>query len=62
MGGGTSASTFGQVLTLAECQAGAFYIDKNHIFLCPDTCSAVRADSGAKVTVLFTCASTIIVK
>jgi hypothetical protein len=29
--------------------------------LCPDACTAVKADGGAKVDVLFTCDSTIIV-
>jgi len=60
--GATSALRFGQVLTSAACQADAFYIEDAHIYLCPDTCSAVKADSAAKVDVLFTCESTIIVK
>jgi hypothetical protein len=61
-GGDSVASKFGQVLTSADCQADAFYIENKHIYLCPDTCRAVEADGGAKVDVLFTCESTIIVK
>ena len=61
-GGATLPSQFGQVLTSADCQADAFYIADNHIFLCQDACTAVKADGDAKVDVLFTCESTIIVK
>jgi hypothetical protein len=61
-GGAATTARFGQVLTAADCQADAFYIDNHHIYLCPETCSAVKADSTAKVDVLFTCQSTIIVK
>ena len=61
--GGASAPTqFGQAATSAACEANAFYIENNHIFLCPDTCATVKADGAAKVDVLFTCQSTIIVK
>ncbi|MEO7038144.1 MAG: hypothetical protein ABI548_29515 [Polyangiaceae bacterium] len=52
---------FGQAPSVAACQPEAFYIQNNHIYLCPDTCTTVKADGGAKVDVLFTCASTIIV-
>ena len=61
-GGATTPSKFGQALSSADCQADAFYIENSHIYLCPDTCRAVKADGGAKVDVLFTCESTIIVK
>ena len=61
--GGMAISTqFGQVLTSAACQADAFYIESNHIYLCPEACTAVEADDSAKLDVLFTCDSTIIVK
>jgi hypothetical protein len=60
-GGATSPTQFGQAPTPATCQADAFYIQNNHIYLCPDACTAVKADGGAKVDVLFTCDSTIIV-
>lgn len=61
-GGATTPSQLGQAQTLADCQADAFYIENQHIYLCPDSCSAVEADHAAKVDVLFTCQSTIIVK
>jgi len=61
-GGAPTPSQFGQAPTLADCQADAFYIATNRIFLCPDTCRAVEADHAAKIEVLFTCDSTIIVK
>ena len=61
-GGATTPTQFGQAKTVADCQANAFYIENNHIYLCPDTCDVVKADGGAKVDVLFTCESTIIVK
>ena len=61
-GGDTTPAQFGQAKTAADCQAGAFYIANNHIYLCPDTCTTVKADGAAQVNVLFTCQSTIIVK
>ena len=61
-GGAPTPSKFGQAQTLADCQADAFYIANNHIYLCPDTCGVVKADHAAKIEVLFTCESTIIVK
>jgi hypothetical protein len=61
--GGASAPTqFGQAKTSADCEPNAFYIENNHIYLCPDTCSVVQADGAAKLDVLFTCQSTIIPK
>jgi hypothetical protein len=60
--GAASSTKFGQALTSAACQADAFYIEDNHIYLCPEACRTVEADGGAKIDVLFTCESTIIVK
>ncbi|HWZ92390.1 MAG TPA: hypothetical protein VNW92_26175 [Polyangiaceae bacterium] len=60
-GGASAPAQFGQAATSAACQKDAFYIENNHIYLCPDTCAAVRADGSAMVDVLFTCQSTIIV-
>lgn len=60
--GASAPVQFGQAKTSAECQAGAFYIESNHIYLCPETCTQVKAGNGAKVDVLFTCQSQIIVK
>jgi hypothetical protein len=61
--GGTE-SQFLQAPTQADCQADAFYIDRsaNQVHLCPEACETVRADPLAKVDVLFTCMSTLIVK
>ncbi|MEO6603566.1 MAG: hypothetical protein ABIQ16_27025 [Polyangiaceae bacterium] len=52
---------FGQASSSAACEANAFYIQNDHIYLCPDTCQTIKADSSAKVDVLFTCQSTIII-
>ena len=39
--GGVGAPVqFGQAPTSAACQANAFYIENNHIYLCPDTCQS----------------------
>ncbi len=57
-------SQFLQAPTPADCQADAFYIDRtaNQVHLCPEACESVRAEPLAKVEVLFTCMSTLIVK
>ncbi len=62
MSDGTPLPAYGQAATSADCQADAFYIENNHIYLCPDTCDALKADPAGGVDVLFTCESTIIVK
>jgi hypothetical protein len=61
---GGAESQFLQAPTQGDCQADAFYIDRaaNQVHLCPEACEAVRADPLAKVEVLFTCMSTLIVK
>jgi hypothetical protein len=61
-GDGSGAVQFGQAPTANDCQSNAFYIEKSRIVLCPDTCTTVQADAMASVDVLFTCASTIIIK
>jgi hypothetical protein len=61
-GDASGAVQFGQAATVADCQSNAFYIQNNRIYLCTDTCTTVQADTMASVDVLFTCASTIIVK
>jgi hypothetical protein len=53
---------FGQAETSAECQADAFYIEGDRVYLCPETCDAVKANPTSGVDVLFTCDSTIIPK
>jgi hypothetical protein len=56
-----AANQFKQARTSADCQADAFYIEDQRVFLCPAACDAVKA-AGADVRVLFTCESQIIVK
>jgi hypothetical protein len=53
---------FGQAKVPADCQADAFYIENNRVWLCPEACDAVKADVGADVEVLFTCESQIIIR
>jgi hypothetical protein len=53
--------TFLQALTVDDCADNAFYIASGRLNLCPSTCSAVRDDPLASVTVLFTCESQLIV-
>lgn len=61
--GGTGArQTYAQAPSQELCQAGAFFISGERIYLCPETCQAVQADPAAAISVLFTCESTIIVK
>ena len=52
---------FGQSPTAAACQPNAFYIDGGRVNLCPEACSAISNDPTAKVSVLFTCESQLIV-
>jgi hypothetical protein len=66
-GNGGLPATFKQVTSLAACEPAAFYIDSGtdpdmgagKIVLCPDTCTAVKADTMAKMSVTFDC-STIV--
>ncbi len=57
---GSAKIKFGQAAMPADCQADAFYIENNRVWLCPAACDAVKADTGAGVEVLFTCESQII--
>lgn len=52
----------GQAANPEQCQADAFYIQSNRVWLCPEACDAVKADVGADVEVLFTCESQIIIR
>ena len=61
-GDGSGTIQYLQAATPADCQADAFYIENDHIYLCPETCSIVQADAMALVNVVFACESTIIVK
>jgi hypothetical protein len=53
---------FLQVLDPADCGPDAFYMQASSIVLCPEACAFVQADDAARVDVLFTCESTIIVR
>jgi hypothetical protein len=57
---GTTAQ-LGQTATADACQPDAFYIAEGRLNLCPESCSRVRSDPLAAVSVLFTCESQIIV-
>jgi hypothetical protein len=60
-GDGAASIKFGQAPTLADCQPDAFYIADGRLNLCPVTCSAVRDNPLASLTVLMTCESQLIV-
>jgi hypothetical protein len=52
---GGQMTTFSQVPDASACTPTSFYIANNKIVLCPQTCTAVKADTQAKVKVLFDC-------
>jgi hypothetical protein len=62
-GGGGPMVDFGQVKSAAECtpQKGGWYYDDpvkpTSITLCPTTCAGIQSDPGAKVQILFGCAT-----
>jgi hypothetical protein len=60
-GDGSGTVQYLQAATSAVCQPDAFYIENNHVYLCPDTCAIVQADTMALVNVVFACESKIIV-
>lgn len=60
-GGTSDAVRFGQAPNAAECQSDAFYIQDRHIYLCPEACDTIQRDNSARLDVLFTCESTLIV-
>jgi hypothetical protein len=55
-------TVLGQARLGAECGGDAFFIQDGRIQLCPEVCSAVRGEEGARVNVLFGCESSIIVR
>jgi hypothetical protein len=61
-GAGGNPQQFGQALLPTDCQANAFYIEGDRIYLCPDACTSIQNDPQSRVDVLFTCDSTIIVR
>jgi len=53
---GTGAVTpFAQVASAAACAPNSFYLDKDRVVLCPDSCSLLQRDSKAKVEVIYDC-------
>jgi hypothetical protein len=44
---------------VGECSAGKFYMIGNDLVLCPASCDVLKADSGAKVKVVYSCGPTI---
>ncbi len=50
---GGAVIKFGQAPTSADCQANAFYIENDRIYLCPESCDVVKSDGMAQVDVLF---------
>jgi hypothetical protein len=60
-GGGVEPVTFGQAPASSACQTDAFYVSGDRLNLCPETCSRIRLDPRANISVLFTCESQLIV-
>jgi hypothetical protein len=55
-GSGGAQQSFIQVSNLSTCMnASSFYVSNGRVFFCPATCTAVKADTKAKVELLFTC-------
>jgi hypothetical protein len=59
-GNARAAVKLGQALTVEDCPSNAFYIANDRLNLCPSTCSSIRSDPVASLTVLFTCESQLI--
>jgi hypothetical protein len=59
---GSGKLKLGQAAKPEDCQADAFYIQNNRVWLCPEACDTVKADTGADIEVLFTCESQIIIR
>ncbi|MBI3181271.1 MAG: hypothetical protein HYZ28_03920 [Myxococcales bacterium] len=53
--GGGAPQLFNQVASLQACASASFYVEAGRVILCPDACTAVKADLAAKVNVFFTC-------
>jgi hypothetical protein len=60
-GDGAASVTFGQTPGLDTCRTDAFYVAAGRVNLCPDTCTAIRSDPAASMTVLYTCQSQLLV-
>ncbi|MEZ4224385.1 MAG: hypothetical protein R3B13_25775 [Polyangiaceae bacterium] len=53
--GGGADVIFEQVPNAGACKANAFYIEADKLKLCPQSCTTVQADNGAKLQTLFGC-------
>lgn len=58
-GDGSPLQTFKKVAGPGACMPNAFYIDKDRVYICPDSCAVVQKDTKAKVDVTFDCLSVI---
>jgi hypothetical protein len=55
-GAGGAQQSFTQVANAGVCAgANTFYVNTGRVYFCPATCTAVKADTLAKVELLFTC-------
>jgi len=54
-GTGGPTQSFTQVKSLADCTPSSFYVENQTIILCPDACTAVKADSSGNIDVRFGC-------
>ena len=58
-GGQSTAQTLKNIGTLSKCAAGGWYYDDpvspSTITFCPETCTTVQADEGAKIQILLGC-------
>ncbi len=52
---GGPVETYDQVDGPADCVDGAFYVDGNHIRLCPDTCAHVQDGQSGKLVIGYDC-------
>jgi hypothetical protein len=61
-GDGTGVQTLGQVTEQSKCGDDAFLIAGDKINLCPQACAKINQDALAAVDVVFSCASTLILR
>lgn len=54
--GGTGFTTkLSQVTSASACSLSSFYVDKDRIYLCPDVCKLVQADTSPKLQTVYDC-------
>jgi hypothetical protein len=61
-GDGSGVQTLGQVTDPSKCGDDAFLIRDGAIDLCPQACARIQRDALATVDVVFSCASTLILR